>query len=407
MATKINRLTARMVSTLSEPGRHSDGANLYLEIKKTGARSWVFMYRLGGKQRELGLGSAGPGGVTLAQAREKAAEARRQLQDGIDPLAGRKAAEAARKAATTTFGQFADAYVADHRSGWSNPKHAAQWKMTLGDAYCSKIRQLPIAEIEIEEIVSVLKPVWQTRPETARRVRMRLEKVLDAARVLGLRSGENPARWRGNLDHLLPRQTIKKGHHAALPFAEVPAFVEALRQREGGTAALALEFTVLTAIRTSEALEARWEEFDLEKKEWTIPAVRMKAKREFKVPLSRAALDALARAQGRDEVWVFPGQKPGKPLSNMSMLMQLRRMKRDDITVHGFRSTMTDWASECMNFPNELIKMAKAHSIEDKTEAAYRRGDLFEKRRELMEAWARYVMTPPSATASNVVPLRG
>lgn len=407
MATKIHRPTARMVSTISEPGRHADGRNLYLEIKRSGARSWTFMYRHGGKQRELGLGSAGPGGVTLAQAREKAAEARRQLQDGIDPLAGRKAAEAARKAATTTFGGFADQYVANHRAGWSNSKHADQWKMTLGDAYCSKIRQLPIAEIGVEEIVSVLKPVWQTRPETARRVRMRLERVLDAARVLGFRSGENPARWRGNLDHLLARQTAKKGHHAALPFAEVPAFVEALRQREGGTAALALEFTILTAVRTNEALKARWTEFDLEGKVWTIPDIRMKARRPHRVPLSPAALDVLKRAKGRDEEWVFPGQKPSKPLSNMSMEMQLRRMKRDDITVHGFRSTMTDWASECTTFPNELIKMAKAHSIEDKTEAAYRRGDLFEKRRELMEAWARYVMTPPSATASNVVPLRG
>jgi integrase len=404
MARAIHRLTARQVAALREPGRYPDGGNLFVVIGPSGGRNWSLRYVIGGKSREMGLGPATPDGVSLAEARERAAEARRLLAQGVDPLEQKRASETAQKAASTTFGTFADQYIRDQRSGWANPKHAAQWEMTLGDAYCRSIRRLPITEVGVEHVLAVLSPHWQRVPETARRVRMRLEKVLDAAKVRGLRIGENPARWKGNLDHLLPRQTTKKAHHAALPFTEVPAFIGSLRARDKGTAALALELTILTAARSGEALGARWEEFDLEAKVWTIPQERMKARRPHRVPLSPAALDVLNIAKGRDDVWVFPGQKPGKPLSNMAMEMQLRRMDRDDITVHGFRSSFRDWAAETTAFPREVCEMALAHVIESDTEAAYRRGDLFEKRRKLMDAWAAFVTREPTV---NVVRLRG
>ena len=393
MARAIHRLTALQVSRLKEPGRYPDGGNLFLQVTPSGSRNWTFRYQLEGKAREMGFGPVAS--VTLAEARERAAEARKLLAEGLDPLAQRRASETAQKAAATTFGSFVDEYVKSQCAGWVNDKHAAQWEMTLGDTYCRSIRKVPIAEISVEHVLAVLSPHWQRVPETARRVRMRLEKVLDAAKVRGLRTGENPARWRGNLDHLLPRQTTKKAHHAALPFAEVPAFVAALRQRDTGTAALALEFTILTAARSGEALGARWSEFDLDAKIWTIPEDRMKARRQHRVPLSPAVLDVLSRAKGRHEEWVFPGQKHGKPLSNMAMEMQLRRMNRDDITVHGFRSSFRDWAAETTNFPREVCEMALAHVIESDTEAAYRRGDLFEKRGKLMDAWSSFVTNEP------------
>lgn len=401
MARAIHRLTVRQVASFTEPGRYPDGGNLFLTVTPSGSRNWTFRYQLEGKAREMGFGPVAS--VSLAEAREKAADARKHLAEGRDPLEERRASETDRKAAATTFGAFADEYVKSQRAGWANPKHAAQWEMTLGDTYCKLIRKRPIAEVSVEDVVAVLQPHWQRVPETARRVRMRLEKVLDAAKVRGLRSGENPARWRGCLDHLLPRQTTKKAHHAALPFAELPSFVAALRARDTGTAALALEFTILTAARSGEALGARWEEFDLEGKVWVIPQERMKARRPHRVPLSPAVLDVLNRAKGRDDVWVFPGQKPGKPLSNMAMEMQLRRMKRDDITVHGFRSSFRDWAAETTAFPREVAEMALAHVLENATEAAYRRGDLFEKRRKLMDAWAAFASREPG----KVVRLRG
>lgn len=397
MASKINRLTARMVA-LAKPGLHADGGNLYLRVAASGARSWVFLYRSGGKQRELGLGSAGPVGVSLADARTKAAEARQTLQGGTDPLEGRRAAEAARKAAATTFASVADQYVADHRAGWSNGKHVAQWRMTLGDSYCKAIRSKPVGDIGIDEVLEVLKPVWQKRPETARRIRMRLERVLDAAKVMGLRSGENPARWRGNLDHLLPAHAkATKTHHAALPYAEVPAFMRALAERPA-MAALALRFLILTASRTSEVLEAEWSEIDMDAKVWTIAADRMKARRIHRIPLSDAALEVLKAAKGKDPLLVFPGQKPGRPLSNMAMLILLQRMKVDEVTTtHGFRSSFRDWAAECTSYPGEVAEMALAHVVENATEAAYRRGDLFEKRKALMDDWAAFVMKAVAA----------
>ena len=269
--------------------------------------------------------------------------------------------------------------------------------MTLGNAYCGSIRAMRVDEINVDDVVNILAPVWIEKPETARRIRMRLEKVLDAARVRGFRSGENPARFRGNLDHLLPCQPKTKGHHAALSFTEVPAFLADLVQRPS-TASLAFQFLILTAGRTKEVLRARWSEIDLAEQRWIIPVFdpqtgerRMKADREHRVPLSNLALRVLEACRVGDPEWIFPGMRANRPLSNMALLMQLRRMGRDDITPHGFRSSFRDWAAECTNFPNEVVEMALAHAVANQTEAAYRRGDLFEKRRDLMNAWSSYL----------------
>jgi integrase len=338
----------------------------------------------------MGLGGAEPGNVTLADAREKAVEARRQLAQGIDPIEARKAIKANARVLGVKFGKFADDYVKSHQSQWSNPKHAAQWSMTLGDAYCSLIRNKSIAAIQTEDVLAVLEPVWQTVPETARRVRMRLEKVLDAARVRGFRSGENPARWKGHLDHLLPKHGMaSRKHHAAMAWADVPNFLRELETREG-TAALAFRFLVLTASRTFEVLHAEWSEIDLRSATWLIPASRMKARREHRVPLSQAAMEVLHRAAGQHKRYVFPGPGELGPLSNMALLMLLRRFERVAGTPHGMRASFRTWTSECTSFPNEVCEMALAHVVENATEAAYRRGDLFEKRRQLMAAWAAF-----------------
>jgi integrase len=274
------------------------------------------------------------------------------------------------------------------RPSWRNGKHAAQWEMTLRD-YAAPLRRLPPDKITTDDVLSVLKPIWSDKPETASRLRGRIERVLDAAKAQGLRSGENPARWRGHLDQLLPkRQRLTRGHHAAMDFADVPAFLGELRAREG-TAARALEFAILTVARSGEVLGARWGECDLDRAIWTTPAPRMKAGREHRVPLSRHALKIVkAMHDGRDGGFVFPGQSPGKQLSVMALEMVLRRMKIENATVHGFRSAFRDWAAECTHFPNEVCEAALAHVIENKAEAAYRRGDLFDKRRKLMEVWA-------------------
>ena len=289
------------------------------------------------------------------------------------------------------------------RSSWRNAKHAAQWEMTLLH-YAAPIRRLPVDKITTEDVLSVLKPLWSDKPETASRLRGRVERVLDAAKAQGLRNGENPARWRGHLDQLLPkRQRLTRGHHAAMAYADVPTFISDLQSRQA-TAALALEFAILTAARSGEALRARWEEFDLDHAVWVVPAKRMKAGREHRVPLSRRAHKIVkAMHEARDGDFVFPGQKSGKPLSEMALEMVLRRMKIDDVTVHGFRSAFRDWAAECTDFPNEVCEAALAHVIENKAEAAYRRGDLFDKRRKLMDAWASYCTTP---SAGKVVAFR-
>jgi len=280
------------------------------------------------------------------------------------------------------------------RPSWRNDKHAGQWEMTLRE-YTAPLRRLPVDKITTDDVLSVLKPLWNEKPETASRLRGRIERVLDAAKAQGLRNGENPARWRGHLDQLLPkRQRLSRGRHAAMPYGELPAFVSELRARQA-TAALALEFAILTAARSGEVLGARWDEFDLDRAIWTIPAARMKAGREHRVPLSKRALKiANAMHEARNGAFIFPGQKAGKPLSVMALEMVLRRMKIEAVTVHGFRSAFRDWSAECTNFTNEVCEAALAHVIENKAEAAYRRGDLFDKRRKLMEAWAVYCTAP-------------
>ncbi len=402
------KLSSRKVETLSRPGRYSDGGNLYLRITPDGGKRWVFFYRFGksdaGKpiRRDLGLGGASPGEVTLAEARTKALEARRYLNNGVDPITvmGLKARRKNERE-YPMFGTFADEYVTAHRSKFRNSKHAAQWATTLGDGYCRSLRAKPINEIGTEDILQLLKPLWTRIPETASRLRGRIESVLHAAKARGFRDGPNPATWRGHLDSLLPaRQRLTRGHHAALPYDDLPAFMAALRACKG-LSALALEFTILTAARTSEVLHARWDEIDMKRGIWTIPAERMKAGREHRVPLVARVLEILqSLPRLNDNYHVFPGGKRDKPLSSMALLMLLRRMKREDLTTHGFRSTFRDWASETTGFPHEVCEMALAHAIGSRVEAAYRRGDLFDKRWELMEAWAAFC--EPATTASAV-----
>ena len=404
MARTINRLNARSVETIKKIGRHADGGNLYLSISPNGGRRWVFMFRWHGKQTELGFGSARD--VTLARARELATEARGQLAEGVKPKGIRRATDG------TTFGDCADRLIEAMKPSWRNEKHAAQWTMTLGN-YALSMRRLPVVDITVDDVLEVLKPIWQAKPETASRLRGRIERVLDAAKAQGLRFGENPARWRGHLDQLLPkRQRLTRGHHAAMPYPDVPAFMVELRGRDT-FAGRALEFSIITAARSGEVLRASWDEIDLDKRVWTVPAWRMKAGREHRVPLSSRALEILRemaeyrtpRKNDAKELreYVFPGQIANRPLSGMASEMVLRRMKVENATPHGFRSSFRDWAAERTNFPNHVCEAALAHVIENKAEAAYRRGDLFAKRTKLMEAWAAYCAAPQ---AGKVVQLR-
>jgi integrase len=381
------KLSARAVAA-AKPGRHGDGRGLYLVVSGTGARKWVFRFTFGARVTEMGLGNAA---VSLAQAREKAAEARKLVAAGVNPIEARREAERI-AAGKPTFGQCADALLAAKASEWRNEKHRQQWAMTL-ETYAAPLRSRPVDEIDTEAVLGVLQPIWRTTPETASRLRGRIEAVLDAARAKGYipRNEANPARWRGHLDKLLPkRQKLTRGHHAAMTFDDVPEFIGKLREREA-CAALALEFLTLTAARSGEVLGARWAEFDLEGKVWTVPAARMKAGREHRVPLSSRALAILeAVADAKTGEFVFAGQKAGKPLSGMAMEMVLRRMKADSVTVHGFRSAFRDWCGEATSFPRELAEAALSHVAGDATERAYRRGDALEKRRKLMDAWAGF-----------------
>jgi integrase len=386
MTRKINRLNARAVATITKYSRHADGGGLYLSISPNGGRRWVFLYRWHGKPTEIGFGSARD--VTLARARELAGRARAKLAEGINPKDARRTSKGA------TFGECADRLIEAMRPSWRNRKHVAQWEMTLRK-YAAPLRRLPVDNITTDDVLSVLKPLWNDKTETGSRLRGRIERVLDAAKAQGLRSGENPARWRGHLDQLLPkRQRLARGHYAAMSYTDVPAFMADLQAHEA-TTALTLEFAILTAARSGEVLGACWVEFDLDRAVWTVPASRMKGGREHRVPLSRRALKIIKMMhETRDREFVFPGQKSDRPLSAMALNTVLHRMKVENATVHGFRSTFRDWAAECTHFPNEVCEAALAHVIENKAEAAYRRGDLFDKRRKLMEAWAAYCAMP-------------
>jgi len=404
------------------PGKHADGGGLWLQV--TGGsggtlyRSWLFRYATGevetsktGKprrvERAMGLGRYPD--TSLVEARRKAAEQRKLREQGIDPLKARddrRATQALASAKTLTFDQCRRAYIAAHRAGWRNAKHGAQWTATL-DTYVTPVfGKLPVQAIDVSLVMKAIEPIWPSKPETASRVRGRIECILDWAGARGYRSGENPARWRGHLDKLLPaRSKVRKvKHHAAMPYGEVTAFMEQLRDRTA-IAARALEFTILTAARTGEVLGARWDEINLAAELWTVPADRMKGGREHRVPLSDAAVAVLEKMlECRENDFVFPGDRRAQ-LSNMAMDMLLRRMGRD-VTVHGFRSCFRDWVSECTNFPGEVAEAALAHMVGDKVEAAYRRGDLFDKRRRLMDAWAEFCVPPQAAGSGQVVPLR-
>jgi integrase len=380
MGRSLHKLNVRRLAALTASGRYGDGGGLFLVVSQSGSRKWVFRYRWRKGRHDLGLGSARD--VPLASARQLAAAARLSLSRGINPLTARV------KASIPTFAEVADQLIADLSPSWRNEKHRAQWTATLS-VYGAPLRSMRVDEVAVDDVLAVLQPIWATLPETASRVRGRIERVLDAARAKGYRTGDNPARWRGHLDHLLPaRQRLTRGHHAAMAFRKVPGFVRTLRQHEA-VAALALEFLILTAARTGEVLGARWQEVDLEQAIWTVPADRMKAARRHRVPLSDRSLEILAVAR-RLQVseYVFPGRNSEKPLSNMSLEMLMRRMQVDDATVHGFRSSFRDWVGEATDFPREVAEAALAHTIGDSTERAYRRGDALQKRRELMDAWA-------------------
>ena len=390
MARLLNRLSARHVETLKEPGLYADGGNLYLRIDKAGAKRWTFIYRWRGKRKEMGLGPVRT--FRLADARQAAESARKQVAEGVDPAEARRASRAV--AMGLSFGQVADEVVEALKPGWKNPKHAAQWEMTLREYV--PFRDKPIAEIDTDDVKKALVPIWLTTPETASRLRGRIERVLDVAKARGLRIGENPARWRGHLAVMLPKQPkLTRGHHAALAYAAMPTFMADLRARHA-MAARALEFTILTASRTSETLEARWSEIDLEEGVWTVPPERMKAGREHRVPLEQSAL-ALLRVLKLPKLkpsdLVFPGPKRGKPLSTGAMERVLDRMEVD-ATVHGFRSSFSDWAHEQTQTPDMIIEMCLAHVVGSETSRAYRRGDAFNRRRDLMRLWDQYLVGP-------------
>lgn len=409
MARDIGKLSAVLVRNKNAPGLYSDGGGLYLQVTEAGAKTWVYRFQLNGKRRDMGLGSVHT--VTLAEAREEARQCRLLRRDGVDPIDRRRAAMLAARADAAkamTFKECAEAYIKAHEAGWSNAKHAAQWTSTLATYANPTIGPLPVNAVDTGVVMKVLEPIWTTKTETASRVRGRIEAILDWATVRKYRVGENPARWKGHLDHLLPARgkVQKTGHHAALAYDDIGTFIAALRLQTGN-GARALELAILTAARTGEVIGATWAEIDLDRKLWTIPAERMKAAREHRVPLSTAAVDVLERVKTSAECpFVFAGAKAGKPLSNMALLMMLRRMKRDDLTAHGFRSTFRDWCAERTAYPTEVAEMALAHAVGDKVEAAYRRGDLFEKRARLMQDWADFCATIPGHDCGNVVPMK-
>lgn len=384
-----NKLSARQVATLTKPNVYSDGGGLYLRIRTSG-RSWIFIGTFEGKRIELGLGNALD--VTLAKARDRAAEIRTMLIDGIDPRAERaKAKTSVKEKPKVTFGKFAMELVDDIEDGFKNPKHRQQWRSTL-KSYAQPLFEVSIDEVTTEQILAVLQPIWLSKAETASRLRGRIERVLDAAKVKGLRTGENPARGRGHLDLLLPKRSkAAVKHHPALPFAQIATFMAKLRERPA-VAARALEFTILTAARSGEARGMTWGEVDLENKLWTVPAGRMKAQAEHQVPLSDAAM-AILQAMHEENLkptdFVFPAPRGGS-LSDMALSQLLKRMDYSHITVHGFRSTFRDWAGEKTQFGREEVEMALAHTVASSVERAYRRGRALEKRRALMSAWAAY-----------------
>jgi integrase len=396
MPLLINRLDALKIKRLNKPGLYADGAGLYLQVSGTGARSWIFRFKRNGRARDMGLGSVLT--FTLAEARQAAMDARKMVATGIDPIEERRAQQVEKYAQASrlvTFREEAEAYIQAHQSSWRNAKHAEQWRSTLEAYVYPTISNVAVADVNTGMVVKILEPIWSKKTETANRVRGRIERILSRAASRGHRSGENPAQWRGHLENVLPARgrVAPVQHHAALHYSRVGDFIAELRAQPG-IAAQALELTILCTTRTIETIGARPDEFDLAQGIWIIPAERMKMKREHRIPLTPRAVEIVGPLLKDVGEFVFPGPDPQKHLSNNAMLALLDRMGRDDITVHGFRSSFKDWASECTGFPPEVAEMALAHVVHDKVEAAYRRGDLFGKRRLLMKAWADFCLTP-------------
>jgi integrase len=402
-----NKLSALAISKLKKRGVYADGHGLYLQVAEGGSKSWLFRFMQNGRARKMGLGPLHT--VSLAEARDDALACRKQLRDGIDPIEARKAKKAAiwaGQARQMTFRDCAAKYIAANKAGWRNAVHAAQWPSTL-EAYVHPIiGDLPVDAIDVAHVMKVVEPLWTSRPETASRVRGRIESVIDWATARGFRKGENPARWKGHLQNLLParNKVAATKHHAALQYAELPAFMRQLRELPG-IEGRALEFAVLTAARSGEVIHARWTEIDLAAHMWIVPPNRMKGGREHRVPLADRAIEILENLPHEAE-FVFIGPRAGKPLSKSVLLRALERLGRRGVTVHGFRSTFRDWASEQTAYPSEMCELALAHAVSNKVEAAYRRGDMLEKRRRLMSDWADYCASSERG-GDNVRQIRG
>ncbi len=402
MAREVDKLSPAKVNKTTKPGLYGDGGGLYLHIGPTGGKSWIFRYMLDGKAREMGLGPLKTAG--LAEARGLARKHRLECRDGIDPIDARKTVREARKlerARAITFKKCAEQYIKDKRAGWRNEKHADQWSSTLETYVYPDIGDLAVGLIETEHVMKVLRPIWATKPETASRVRGRIEAILTYATVHKWRTGENPARWRGHLKEILAERSkvARTEHHAALPWQTMATFMTDL-VKEDGTAAFALRFAILTAARTNEVIGACWNEIDMDAALWIVPPERMKAGREHRVPLSDEALVVLRemeKTKADSGQHVFPGRRQATGLSNMAMLALLRRMKRDDITVHGFRSAFRDWAAETGR-SSDIAEAALAHVVGDKTVAAYQRGDLLARRQRLMDDWGSFCSGKSSVT---------
>lgn len=391
----------------AKQGMHADGNGLYLRVQANGNKGWIFRFQLNGKRREMGIGTLDQ--KPAVEARAEVAELRRQVQQGIDPIEHRKAqAQAAaheQAHAAVTFATVAEDYIDAHTPGWRNAKHAQQWRNTLATYAHPTIGALHPAEVTTDHVLAILKPIWSSKTETASRLRSRIELVLAYAKAKKMREGENPALWRGHLDALLPKPgKVRRGrHHPALPYGRMAEFMKVLRA-SAGMGARALELAILTAARSGEVRLATWSEIDLETGTWAIPGARMKAGKDHRVPLSPAALallEQLPRTEGSS--LLFPGERSGKPLSDMTLSAVIRRMDEsggwidpktgDLVTPHGFRSSFRDWAAEATDYPHEMAEIALAHAVGNKVEAAYRRGDMFERRRKMMEAWAAWCDT--------------